>query len=239
MKLDAEQLHPTWQSCIKAWQKSSSGKTLLSFLKQEYNKKTIFPTKENLLRALELCPVDKVKCVILGQDPYHGPGQAQGLSFSVPQDFSPLPPSLRNIFKELQSDLDCENPAGGDLTPWAEQGVLLLNSVLSVRQSEPASHAKKGWEELTAALLQLLNESQRPIAFILWGKHAHKLGENLDGDKHLLICSAHPSPLSARRGFFGSKPFSSVNDWLQQQGRTGIDWQLPAAEPEEGFLPFG
>lgn len=199
---------------------------LRAFLVEEYRQHHVYPQKRNILQALEMTPYHAVKAVILGQDPYHGPGQAHGLSFSV-QPGVPLPPSLQNIYKELQDDLGVPPAHHGCLVHWAGQGVLLLNTVLTVRGGEPNSHKGMGWERFTDSIVELLNARKQPAAFILWGKHAAVKGAKLDGRKHLVLRSPHPSPLSAHRGFFGSKPFSRINAWLAAQGQTPIEWRLP------------
>lgn len=197
-------------------------KSLQSFLKDEYSNKTIFPQEENIFNALNYVPFDKVKVVIIGQDPYHEPGQAQGLSFSVPQNF-PYPPSLVNIFKEIEDDLQMKCQPSGDLTRWAKQGVLLLNSVLTVRKGAANSHKDKGWERLTAKIIELLGKKKEPVVFMLWGSFAQKF-ESLIEKQHLVLKAPHPSPLSAYRGFFGCKHFSKCNEFLQKNGQTPIDW---------------
>ena len=198
---------------------------LREFLMEEYQNKTVYPDKEDIFNALRYTDYDKVKVVILGQDPYHGPGQAHGLSFSVKPGVA-IPPSLRNMFKELKADLGCEIPNHGYLKKWADQGVLLLNTVLTVRKGEAHSHKGKGWETFTDKVITLLNDRQEPVIFILWGKPAQSKLKLIDESKHKIITSAHPSPLSARRGFFGSKPFSRVNEILREWGRQEIDWQI-------------
>ncbi|WP_090367662.1 uracil-DNA glycosylase [Ferrimonas sediminum] len=186
----------------------------------------VYPAEEQVLAALTLTPLQQVQVVILGQDPYHGPGQAHGLSFSVP-DGVRVPPSLRNIFKELHRDVDgFIIPQQGNLSDWAKQGVLLLNTVLTVEQGRAHSHAKLGWERFTDALLAELNRGPRPVVFMLWGAHAQKKGQALDADKHLILKAPHPSPLSAHRGFLGCGHFSKANEWLIKQGRNPIRWQL-------------
>lgn len=198
---------------------------LREFLTEEYKIRTVYPEKDDIFNALKNTDYDDVKVVILGQDPYHGPGQAHGLSFSVKPGVS-IPPSLRNIFKELNSDLGCRIPDHGYLKKWADQGVLLLNTILTVRQGEAHSHKGKGWEIFTDKVISLLNEREKPVIFILWGKPAQSKLKLIDENKHKIIQSVHPSPLSARRGFFGSKPFSKVNDILLEQGERAIDWQI-------------
>ncbi len=195
------------------------------FLVDEYSTKTVYPEKDDIFNALQYTDYDEVKVVILGQDPYHGPGQAHGLSFSV-QPGVKIPPSLRNIFKELNEDLGCNIPDNGYLKKWADQGVLLLNTVLTVREGEANSHRGKGWEQFTDKVISLLNEREKPVIFILWGKPAQSKLKLIDESKHKIIKSAHPSPLSAKRGFFGSKPFSRVNKMLREQDDQEIDWQI-------------
>lgn len=198
---------------------------LKEFITREYNQKAVHPIPEDIFNALHSTPYEKVKVAILGQDPYHGPGQAHGLSFSVKPDVR-IPPSLRNIFKELQSDLGCEIPDNGYLGEWAEQGVLLLNTILTVREGEAHSHRGKGWETFTNQIIRLLNEREKPVIFILWGKPAQTKIPLIDEKQHHIITSVHPSPLSARRGFFGSKPFSKTNEMLMEMGDPQIDWKI-------------
>lgn len=202
---------------------------LREFLIEEYRTRTIFPEKDDIFNALRFTDYEDVKVVILGQDPYHGHGQAHGLSFSVKPGVK-IPPSLRNIFKELNADLGYEVPHNGYLKKWAEQGVLLLNTVLTVREGEANSHRGKGWEHFTDRVITLLNEREKPVIFILWGKPAQSKLKLINEDKHKIIMSVHPSPLSARRGFFGSKPFSKVNQLLKEQGEKEIDWQIENLE---------
>ena len=206
---------------------TQEAEALISFVQGEYATREIYPAPHNVLRAFYELPMDRVRVVILGQDPYHEPGQAHGLSFSVP-DGVRLPPSLRNIFKEMYADLgvapDTPLPASGDLSYLARQGVLLLNSVLTVPQGEAAGHRGRGWEVFTDAVLAAMDASEQPIAFILWGKDARAKAKYLKNLHHLVIESDHPSPLSAWRGFFGSRPFSRVNDYLTARGCKGIDW---------------
>ncbi len=198
---------------------------LVNFLDQEDREHNVYPARDKVFAAFDLCAFEDVKVVVVGQDPYHGSGQAMGLSFSVPAG-EKIPPSLRNIYKELETDLGFSQAASGDLTAWAEQGVFLLNTCLTVRESEPASHAKKGWEEFTSLVLEKLSKEREGLVFVLWGAHAQKLKPLLDEKNHFVIESAHPSPLSASRGFFGSKPFSKANDYLMRTGKKAIDWQL-------------
>ncbi len=197
-----------------------------SFLEKEYETETIYPAKENIYNALHLTSFKDTKVVILGQDPYHGPNQAHGLSFSVQPEVTP-PPSVKNIYKELQSDLGCKIPNNGYLVKWAEQGVLLLNTVLTVREGKPNSHKGKGWETFTDEVIKTLNEREKPVVFMLWGKKAQAKEEFITAEHHYIIESAHPSPFSAKRGFFGSKPFSKANQFLENIGSEPLDWQIP------------
>lgn len=199
---------------------------LQEFVRREYVTATVYPPMEDVFNALLYTPFDKVKVVLLGQDPYHGPGQAHGLSFSVRPGVK-VPPSLANMFKELHDDLGCFVPNNGYLKSWADQGVLLLNTVLTVRKGEASSHKGKGWEQLTDHIIGILNEKENPVVFLLWGRPALQKLPLIDQDKHFIIQSPHPSPLSAYRGFFGSKPFSKTNQFLKQTGQTEIDWQIP------------
>ena len=192
---------------------------------EEYNTHLVFPPADDIFNAFHLTPLKDVKVVILGQDPYHNHGQAHGLCFSVKPEVE-IPPSLVNIYKELQSDLGCYVPNNGYLVKWAKQGVLMLNTVLTVRAHQANSHRQMGWEEFTDAAIRILNEQDRPIVFILWGSPAQRKKAMLNNPKHLILEAPHPSPLSAYRGFFGSKPFSRTNDFLTQNGLTPIDWQI-------------
>lgn len=196
---------------------------LTEFVKQEYQTQTVYPPGKEIFRAFDCCDFDKVRVVILGQDPYHGAGQANGLCFSVREGVR-MPPSLVNIFKEIQADLGKPFPANGDLERWARQGVLLLNTTLTVRASSPGSHQRKGWEEFTDSAIRLVSDQKEHVVFILWGAYAQKKGEIIDRNKHLVIASPHPSPFSADRGFFGSKPFSKTNEYLRSRGLKEIDW---------------
>ncbi len=215
-------LEPSWQKNLAAELNEPYFKELTEFLKAEYASTTVYPHFNNLFRAFELTPFDAVRVVILGQDPYHGEGQAHGLSFSVEEGVR-NPPSLRNIFRELQSDIGGA-PNTGDLTEWAEQGVLLLNATLSVRAGQASSHQGKGWEKFTDAVIRTLSEERERLVFILWGNYARSKKALIDSEKHCIIESVHPSPLSAHGGFFGSKPFSKVNAYLKTKGDTPIDW---------------
>ena len=196
---------------------------LTDFVKSEYRQGAVYPPGPSMFNAFAHCPFDKVKVVILGQDPYHEPGQAHGLCFSV-QDDVPFPPSLVNIFKEIQSDLGKPNPATGNLTRWADQGVLLLNATLTVRAHQAGSHQNRGWETFTDAVIHRLAQERSHIVYLLWGAYAQRKGAFIDGKKNLVLKSAHPSPLSAYRGFFGNKHFSQANDYLVATGQTPIDW---------------
>ncbi len=217
-------IHKSWRRYLNSEFETEKMAQLKKFLaKEQKNKKIIFPEPENIFYALELVALQSVKVVILGQDPYHGQGQAHGLSFSVPQNVA-LPPSLRNIFKELHSDLEIQEPGSGDLTRWAQQGVLLLNSVLTVEKDLAASHQNKGWEEFTDKVISVINDECQHVVFILWGSYAQKKVRYLDSTRHLVIKSAHPSPLSSYRGFFGSRPFSQANQWLESKGISAIQW---------------
>lgn len=188
--------------------------------------KTIYPASESIFNALNTTPLDQVKIVIIGQDPYHGPNQAHGLSFSVPKG-TKTPPSLKNIYKEINADLDIPIPNHGNLQSWAEQGVLLLNSVLTVEHSHAASHQKRGWEQFTDAVITLINRECQNVVFLLWGSYAQKKGQVIDRHKNLVLNAPHPSPLSAHRGFLGCKHFSQANTYLQQQNSHIIDWSIP------------
>ena len=198
---------------------------LTNFLEEEYKTKQIYPQVENIFNALKYTSYNDVKVVILGQDPYHGPSQADGLSFSVKAGM-PIPPSLLNIYKELYTDLGCYIPNNGHLENWANEGVLLLNTVLTVRAGEPNSHKNKGWEHFTSKIITLLNDRTSPLVFILWGKNAQTMVSLITNPIHHIIKSAHPSPLSAYRGFFNSKPFSNTNNFLISHGNRPIDWQI-------------
>lgn len=195
------------------------------FLEKEYTEQTIYPKKENIYNALKLTDYNNVRVVIIGQDPYHEDGEAHGLAFSVLEGVK-IPPSLRNIFKELNSDLGYSIPLSGDLTKWAKEGVLLINSVLTVREHKANSHKDKGWEKFTDAIIRKLNDRDKPVIFMLWGNYAKIKKKLINEDKHFVIESAHPSPLSAYNGFFGSKPFSKVNEILSSLNEKNINWKL-------------
>jgi len=196
---------------------------LTDFVRNEYKTRTIYPPAKLIFNAFDQCPFDKLKVVILGQDPYHGPGQAHGLCFSV-NDGIEFPPSLRNVFKELQNDVGKEIPQSGNLTGWAKQGVLLLNATLTVRANQAGSHQNKGWEQFTDAVIDIINKQKQGVVFILWGNYAISKVKFIDQNKHLVLSSVHPSPLSASRGFFGNHHFSSANEFLQQHGFEPVRW---------------
>ena len=228
-KLNKVQLDESWKYALSDFLLSPKMDQLKAFLLEEKKAdKTIYPPNHLIFNALNTTSLDRVKVVILGQDPYHGPNQAHGLSFSVQKGVA-LPPSLRNIFHELHADVGVEIPKHGNLTHWAEQGVLLLNAVLTVEAGQPTSHQKRGWEEFTDHVIDVLNEQREHIVFILWGAYAQRKGQRIDQDKHLVLKAAHPSPLAANRGgFFGCKVFSKANNYLKQNGIEPINWQLDA-----------
>ena len=213
----------TWNEILAEEMEKDYYQELQAFVQKRRAEVRVFPEEKNVFNALELTPFESVKVVILGQDPYHGFGQAHGLSFSV-QKGIPLPPSLKNIYKELQEDIGGEFPTEGDLSHWAKQGVLLLNTVLTVEEGNANSHKGMGWERLTNRLIESLNELNHPVIFILWGKPAQDKEKLITNPSHVILKAPHPSPLSAYRGFFGSKPFSKVNEILIQQGQTPIHW---------------
>lgn len=215
-----------WYEKLESVFNTERYKNLEKWLNEEYSNKTIYPKPENVFNALNLVKFEEVKVVIIGQDPYHNPNQAHGLSFSVEKDIN-IPPSLQNIYKELQSDLGCYIPNHGNLTKWAKQGVLLLNSVLTVEENKPNSHKNKGWEQITGKIISLLNQREKPVIFLLWGGNAKAIGKNIDTTKHFVLTSVHPSPLSANQGgWFGCKHFSKTNEILEQLGQHSIDWQI-------------
>ncbi|HEY0948057.1 MAG TPA: uracil-DNA glycosylase [Candidatus Paceibacterota bacterium] len=216
-------IEPSWKEKLEGEFKKPYFKELTEFVKEEYQSSAVYPHPKNIFRAFELTPFGQVKVVILGQDPYHGPGQAIGLSFAVEEGMT-LPPSLRNIYKELADDLGTPVGAHGDLSRWAKQGVLLLNATLTVRARTAGSHQGKGWEAFTDAAIKALSEEREHIVFILWGNYARSKGAHIDRAKHLVIESAHPSPFSASNGFFGSKPFSKANAYLKEHGKEPVDW---------------
>lgn len=215
----------SWDSLLKEEFQKEYYLRLREFLKFEYAHEKIYPSMFDIFNALKYTDYNEVKVVILGQDPYHGANQAHGLSFSVKQGVMP-PPSLKNIFKELESDVGCQIPNHGELTQWAKQGVLLLNTVLTVREGKPNSHAQQGWEILTDKIISLLNERNQPIVFILWGRNAQSKVKLIQNPNHLILKSAHPSPLSAYHGFFGCRHFSKANEFLRKNNQQEIDWQI-------------
>lgn len=219
-------LPPSWQAHVGAELEKPYFHKLRAFVDAERRRATVHPPEDEVFTALELTPYERVKVMILGQDPYHGPGQAHGLAFSVRPGVRP-PPSLANIFKELRAEMGCPIPRNGSLVSWAEQGVLLLNAVLTVRRREPNSHKGRGWERFTDAVLRVVAAREEPTVFVLWGAYAQKKAELIDAGRHTVLRSAHPSPYSADRGFFGSRPFSAVNTALAKAGREPIDWCLP------------
>ena len=213
----------SWTEVLAPIKNSEYFETLWQKVKEEYASAKCFPPQNEIFRALELTPFEEVKVVIIGQDPYHGPGQAHGLCFSV-NDGVAFPPSLVNIFKEIKEDIGTPAPSTGNLTRWAEQGVLLLNATLTVRAHQAGSHQRRGWEEFTDAAIRVLAEERENLVFILWGSYAQKKGAFIDRNKHLVLSSAHPSPLSAYNGFFGNKHFSKTNEYLKAHGKTEINW---------------
>ncbi len=214
-----------WNQRIKAEFEQPYFASLATFLKQAYATQTVYPPKDQLFNAFSYTSYDDLKVVILGQDPYHQPHQAHGLCFSVNPGI-PFPPSLQNIFTELVDDVHCDYPSSGSLVPWAKQGVLLLNTVLSVSEGQPLSHQNQGWEIFTDHMLQACNDHPQPLVFLLWGKPAQTKATLITNPQHLILMAPHPSPLSAYRGFFGSKPFSKANAFLTQHGRSPIQWCL-------------
>ena len=217
------QIEESWKQHLSTEFTQPYFEELIQFVKQEYQQTPCYPPGKLIFNAFNLCPFNKVKVVIIGQDPYHGPGQAHGLCFSV-NDGVPFPPSLRNIFKEIETDLGQPVPHTGNLTRWAEQGVLLLNATLTVRAHQAGSHQRRGWETFTDAAIKALSEEREQLVFILWGAYAQKKGAVIDRNKHLVLSSAHPSPLSAYNGFFGNKHFSITNAYLEQNGNQTIKW---------------
>lgn len=217
-------LEASWKEVLKEEFVKPYFKELTEFVREEYLSTTVFPPPKSVFRAFDLCPFEKVRVIILGQDPYHGKGQANGLSFAVGSE-ERLPPSLQNIFKEIESDLGQPlQHQDGDLSRWATQGVLLLNSTLTVRSGTPGSHQGHGWEEFTDAVIRVLSEKREHLVFILWGNYAKAKGAHIDRTKHLVIESPHPSPFSAHSGFFGSKPFSTTNKYLMEHNESPIEW---------------
>jgi len=214
-----------WDNKLKLIWESDGFKKFMHMIDKEYNTKIIFPPRDYIFNALKLTSYENTKVVIVGQDPYHGVGEAHGLSFSV-QEGIKIPPSLQNIYKELKDDLDISPASKGDLTKWAKEGVLMLNAVLTVEKDKAASHRKLGWELLTDYIIKVLNQKEEPVVFILWGNFAKEKARYITNPNHLIITSPHPSPFSANSGFFGSKPFSKTNDFLKSKGLQEIDWDL-------------
>jgi uracil-DNA glycosylase len=216
-------LPQSWRTILSEEFEKPYFKKLEAFLENEFKQQIIYPKREDIFNAFHHTKFEDVKVLLLGQDPYHGEGQAHGLSFSVPEGVA-LPPSLRNMYKEMQTDIGVAPTKNGNLTRWADQGVLLLNAVLTVRQGAAASHKSQGWEKFTDAVIRKLNEREKPLVFLLWGNYAKKKAELIDRNKHIIIEGIHPSPLSANGGFFGSKPFSAVNEALKKLGDKPIEW---------------
>jgi len=216
-------IEPGWKEVLKPEFEKPYFEKLAGYVKSEYQLHTVFPPGKEIFNAFNLCPFDQLKVVIIGQDPYHGPGQAHGLCFSVKVGVD-FPPSLRNIFKEINADLGSPIPANGDLTRWANQGVLLLNATLTVRAHQAASHQKMGWEAFTDRVILLISEQKQHVVFLLWGAYAQQKRELIDDSKHLILASVHPSPLSASRGFFGNHHFSKTNQFLESRGLAPIQW---------------
>lgn len=217
--------HNDWNDILKDLINSDNYKKIREFLKTEYFTHEVYPPMEEIFNAFKLTPYSSIKAVILGQDPYHEPGEAHGLCFSVRQG-TKMPPSLQNIYKELKSDLSIDNGEKTDLTPWAKQGVFLLNTTLTVRRGQANSHQNCGWGEFTDEVIKIINERQTPVVFILWGRNARNKKALIDANRHFVLESAHPSPLSAYNGFFGCRHFSKTNDFLIKNGLAPIDWQL-------------
>lgn len=216
-------MEPSWKTRLAGEFEKDYFMKLTDFVRQEYRQATVYPSGPNIFNAFAHCPFDRVKVVIIGQDPYHEPGQAHGLCFSV-QDGTPFPPSLQNIFKEITDDLGRPRPTSGDLTRWADQGVLLLNATLTVRAHRAGSHQGHGWETFTDAAIRCLNAERQHLVYMLWGAYAQKKGASIDTSRNLVLTSPHPSPLSAHRGFFGNRHFSRANDYLVALGESPIDW---------------
>lgn len=218
------QIHPSWEKVLQSEFSSPYFHDLIAFVKEDYKNSRCFPPGSQIFNAFDRCPFEQVKVVLLGQDPYHGPGQAHGLCFSVPEGI-PHPPSLQNIFKELEGDLGLAVPQSGNLEAWAKQGVFLLNATLTVRAHQAASHQKKGWEQFTDEVIKKLSQQGQGLVFMLWGGFAKQKIKLINTDKHLVLSSGHPSPLSANRGYwFGNKHFSQCNAYLKDQGKTPIQW---------------
>ncbi|WP_192821119.1 uracil-DNA glycosylase [Rufibacter sp. LB8] len=216
-------IEPSWQHVLQDEFSKPYFQQLISFVKQEYDTQEVYPPGRQIFNAFDKCPFDQVRVVILGQDPYHGPGQANGLAFSV-ADGIRTPPSLLNIFKEIESDMGQPIPRSGNLERWARQGVLLLNATLTVRAHQAGSHQKKGWEEFTDAVIQKVSDGKEHVVFLLWGAYAQKKGLIINDKKHLVLKAAHPSPFAADKGFFGTRPFSKANAYLKLQGLPEVEW---------------
>ena len=220
------EIHPSWEKVLQPLFETSSFENLAQFLKKEYAENVCYPPGRFIFEAFNACPLEQLKVVIIGQDPYHGPGQAHGLSFSVLEGVSP-PPSLVNIFREIENDLGIPFPKSGNLSPWANQGVFLLNATLSVRAHQAGSHQKQGWEVFTDQVIQTISKQKEGVVFMLWGGYAKKKAQLIDSSKHLILSSGHPSPLSANRGYwFGNKHFSQANTYLRTKGKEEINWRL-------------
>lgn len=217
-------IEPAWKTRLQNEFTKEYFVKLTEFVRNEYRQQTIYPPGNLIFNAFNLCPFNEIKTVIIGQDPYHGAGQAHGLCFSVKEGVE-FPPSLLNIYKELEADLGIARPASGNLERWARQGVLLLNATLTVRANQAGSHQRKGWEEFTDSVISVINKEKQNIVFLLWGAYAQKKGESIDRSKHLVLESVHPSPLSASRGFFGNKHFSKCNDYLIRNNIQPVDWK--------------
>jgi len=220
------EIHPSWEKVLQPLFETTSFENLAQFLKKEYAENVCYPPGRLIFEAFNACPLEQLKVVIIGQDPYHGPGQAHGLSFSVLEGVSP-PPSLVNIFREIENDLGIPFPKVGNLSPWANQGVFLLNATLSVRAHQAGSHQKQGWEVFTDQVIQTISTQKEGVVFMLWGGYAKKKAQLIDSSKHLILSSGHPSPLSANRGYwFGNKHFSQANTYLRTKGKEEINWRL-------------
>lgn len=222
-----------WLPCVQGEFKKPYYRELYQFIRQEYNTHVIYPPADDIFNAFHFTPLSKVKVLILGQDPYHGEHQAHGLCFSVLPDQPEIPPSLQNIYKELETDVGCYIPNNGYLKKWADQGVLLLNTVLTVRAHQAGSHQGKGWEQFTDAIIEAVNAQDRPVVYLLWGKPAQSKIPMLTNPKHLILKAPHPSPLSAYRGFFGCRHFSQTNEFLEKNGLAPIDWQIENIKKEQ------
>lgn len=229
------ELNKEWEHLLEEEIKKEYFGQLIEFVSKEYSSNECYPPQNQIFRAFDLCALNKIKVVVLGQDPYHGNNQANGLAFSVGNDLK-LPPSLKNIFKELKDDMSIPIPKEGNLESWAKQGVLLLNATLTVRAHEAGSHQKMGWEKFTDRAIQLISESTKNVVFLLWGGYAQKKIKLIDESKHLIIKSPHPSPLSSYRGFFGSKPFSKINSYLEEKGKEKINWEIDTKDKTKGQI---